>query len=78
MDSRVLGLQSQVNVDHKNIYAWEQILSERPDYRDGWIQLANLYYQSGDKIEAKTAILKAKELDPNNETVLSFEKFLEN
>jgi len=75
---RTLGLQTQIKADQKSIYEWEQILLERPDYRDGWIQLAANYYQSGDKDHALEAILKAKSLDPNNEIILSFEKFLNN
>lgn len=77
-NQRILGLQSTVKSDQQEALKWEQILKERPDYRDGWIQLAAIYYQLGDKQKSKEAILKAKSIDPNNKTVLSFEKFLEN
>jgi len=73
----VLGIKTQTDRQSSTIYEWQQILTERPDYRDGWIQLGSLYYQAGDKEKAKEAIQKAKEIDPNNENVLSFEKFLE-
>lgn len=76
IDSRTLGSQIKVGSKQETVYQWEQILTERPDYRDGWIQLAALYYQLGNKEKAKEAISQAKNLDPNNENILSFEKFL--
>jgi len=75
-EQRVLGLQTKLRADQKMAFDWEQILAERPDYRDGWIQLAAVYYQLGDRQKAKEALKKAKSLDPNNETVLSFEKLI--
>lgn len=75
---RILGLQTQAKLDQKTIEDWQQILLERPDYRDGWIQLATSYFQLGDKENALAAILKAKELDPTNTNILSFEKFIRN
>ena len=77
MFKKVLGAQTQLKLDQQTIAAWEQILDERPDYRDGWIQLAAAYYKIGDKQKAKEALLKAKALDPTNEVILNFEKLLE-
>ena len=74
--SRTLGLQTKAVPKQETVYQWEQILTERPDYRDGWIELATLYYELGEKEKAKEAISQAKNLDPNNENILSFEKFL--
>lgn len=75
-DLRVLGSQSNIDTRQETVYRWEQILAERPDYRDGWLQLASLYYQQGNKQKAREAVNKAKNLDPANENVLAFEKFL--
>lgn len=77
MALKVLGQQTELKTDRQTITAWEQILKERPDYRDGWIQLAAAYYKTGEKIKARETLLKAKALDPTNETVLNFEVFLE-
>jgi cytochrome c-type biogenesis protein CcmH/NrfG len=77
MSQKILGQQTQIRADQQTITAWEQILEERPDYRDGWIQLAAAYYKIGERLKAKQALEKAKALDPNNETILNFEKFLE-
>ncbi|PIV00394.1 hypothetical protein COS55_03610 [Candidatus Shapirobacteria bacterium CG03_land_8_20_14_0_80_40_19] len=74
MDLRTLGMQAQVKADQETIYKWEQLAQERPDYRDGWIQLAVAYYKSSDKEKALWALQKAKEIDPNNETLLKIEK----
>ncbi len=78
INQRILGLQTQLNTDLKTTYDWEQILAERPDYRDGWIQLSAIYYKLGEKQKAKEAILKAKSLDPNNQTILSLEEIFGN
>jgi len=75
---RILGLQTQLKANWEEVSSWEQILNERPDYRDGWIQLAAVYHKLGNIPKAKEALLRAKALDPTNETILSFEKFLEN
>jgi cytochrome c-type biogenesis protein CcmH/NrfG len=75
-EQKILGIQTQLKADQQTIAAWEQILEERPNYRDGWIQLAAAYYKIGDKQKAKEALQKAKELDPTNEVVLNFEKLI--
>lgn len=73
----VLGLQAQAQEAQKKAFEWEKILRNRPDFRDGWLQLAAIYYKIGDKQKAREAIVQAKALDPNNESILSLEKFLE-
>ena len=75
---RILGLQTKLHADQRAAFDWEQILAERPDYRDGWIQLAAICYKLGDKEKARDTLSRAKALDPYNETILSFEKILEN
>lgn len=47
---------------------WENQVKLKPDYRDGWIQLAIRHYQLYEMEKAKTAINKAFEIDPNFET----------
>lgn len=75
-EEKILGAQIQLKTDQETIVAWEQILEERPDYRDGWIQLAAAYYKIGDKQKAKEALSRAKAIDPANKTILNFEKLL--
>lgn len=69
----VLGQKVQVENDSKLIMAWEQYLEERPDYRDGWIQLATKHYNLGQLDKAKKALSKAKLLDPDNQVVENLE-----
>ncbi len=73
---KILGSETKLKTDQETILAWEQILEERPDYRDGWVQLAAIYYKADQTDKARQALLKAKTLDPTNEVVLNFEKFL--
>lgn len=64
----VLG--ASVSNDDKIIY-WEEFLKSYPDYKDGWIKLAKLYYQKGDIQSAEVALEKAVEIDPNSEEIRS-------
>ena len=51
----------------KLISLWEQITVQKPHYRDAYLQLAYLYYQS-DKIQlAKQSLQQALDIDPNFE-----------
>lgn len=47
---------------------WEGVVRKYPDYKDAYFQLAILAYQLGEKEEAKQAITKVLELDPNDST----------
>ena len=60
----------------KLITEWEEIISEKPDYRDGYLQLALLHYQLYENKRAKEYLQKALELDPNFEAAREMEKIL--
>ncbi len=77
-EKNILGIQTQLRSDQKIAFDWEQVLAERPDYRDGWIQLSAIYLKLGEKQKALEAILKAKSLDPHNQTILSLEEAIGN
>ncbi len=55
---------------------WEKLIAFSPTYRDGYLQLAVIYYQLGDADKAHEYISKVYELDPNYElpTTLFFLK----
>lgn len=55
---------------------WEGIVSEKPDYRDGFIQLALLHYKLYQNEKAKEYLQKALELDPNFKPAREMEKIL--
>jgi cytochrome c-type biogenesis protein CcmH/NrfG len=78
MNLRTLGMQAQIKADQETIYKLEQLIQERPNYRDGWIQLAVAYYKNNDKGKALEALQKAKQIDPNNETLLQIEELWSN
>lgn len=52
----------------EEIKFWEKEVKIKPDYRDGWIQLAVRYFELYKIEEAKQALEKAYRLDPNFET----------
>jgi tetratricopeptide (TPR) repeat protein len=49
----------------KLISGWEEVLEKYPDYRDGYLQLAYLYYKLDKNKQAKENLKKALALDPN-------------
>ena len=60
----------------KLISYWEEILEKYPNYRDGYLQLAYLYYKIYQDEKAKENLTKALELDPNFETAQELLKIL--
>jgi len=73
---KILGAQTQLKLDQGTVAYWEEILKERPNYRDGWVQLAASYYKTGNWEKSEEAIGRAKQLDPQNELILNFEKII--
>lgn len=59
------------------IVYWEKIIQTKPNYRDGYIQLAALYLQEGNLEKAKAMVVKAKNIDPLSSGVVELEKILE-
>jgi len=49
----------------KLISGWEEVLEKYPNYRDGYLQLAYLYYKTYQDEKAKENLTKALRLDPN-------------
>ncbi len=58
------------------ISAWEKIVAEKPNYRDGYLQLAVLHYKIYENTKAKEYLQKALELDPNYEPAKELQKIL--
>ncbi len=55
---------------------WQKIISEKPDYRDGYIQAAFLAYRLKNLDAARMYIDKALLLDPNFETAKTLQKYI--
>lgn len=55
---------------------WEKIVSERPFYRDGFLQLASLSFKIGQKDAAQNYLQRALEIDPNFEAGLKLKEAL--
>jgi len=58
------------------ITAWEKILTEKPGYRDGWLQLAFLHAKLNQNEKAKECLKKTLALDPNFTLARELEKIL--
>ncbi|MBU3956928.1 hypothetical protein KKI19_01420 [Patescibacteria group bacterium] len=90
-DNQVLGEQTNPQLEElwqkkyysdpedikKLITAWEKIVSEKPNYRDGYLQLAYLHYKLYENEKAQECLEKAIELDPNYELARELKKILE-
>lgn len=48
---------------------WLSMAEKYPDYRDAYIQLAQISYREGNLPQAHAYLLRAQLLDPNNETI---------
>lgn len=80
--TNVLGAHTELNTvlsqwDHAS-YArersydyWKQIIAIHPDYRDGYMQLAQAAYNLAYFDEAKQYVVQAQALDPNNKAITS-------
>lgn len=59
-------------------YYLKNVLSQHPTYRDGWVQLAKIEYELGNREEMQNAIAKVKELDPTSKDLDSLQNLLSN
>jgi cytochrome c-type biogenesis protein CcmH/NrfG len=76
LQKNVLGQQTEVKRDQEAVYQWEKIVQEKPGCRDCWLQLSAAYLKLEEKTKAKQALNSAKQIDPNNEHLVSLEKLL--
>ena len=55
---------------------WQQIVLEKPNYRDGYLRLSLLHYKIDESEKANEYLEKAFGLDPNYEPARQMEKIL--
>lgn len=72
--SKVLGTETPDL--SKEMLFWEKIVSENPTYIDGWLELARVSFELGDKDYAIGALNSAKAINPNSEKIEVLEKEL--
>lgn len=89
-DSQVLGQRTSASLDklwqrkrEANpeeikglIQSWEKIIAEKPDYRDGYLQLALLHYKLYEDQKAEEYLQEALIIDPNFEAAKQLTEFL--
>lgn len=85
-DSQVLGISSRFDSVSKSVFLqenlekeadyWKQIVYLQPGYRDGYLQLALIYYRLSENGLALANFKQAQMLDPNHPDVQSVGKIL--
>ena len=55
---------------------WEEVVAEKPDYRDGYLRLALLHFKLYENKEAREYLEKALGFDPNFEPAKEMERIL--
>ncbi len=85
--NNVLGLTSEMNEIRKAVFpqeavsreiaGWEKLISTRPNFRDGLLNLAVRYWQIDNNEAAQKNFVQARKLDPNNKTVQKVNELLE-
>jgi cytochrome c-type biogenesis protein CcmH/NrfG len=67
----VLGNNIQIQNKVIDKDSLENIINLYPNYRDGWLQMADYYYKNNNQKMAKECLLRALQIDPNNENIKS-------
>lgn len=63
---KILGSKTEAKTDYnQQIVFWQNWQQHHPEYRDGFVQLAYLYQKSGNVLQAKIAVQKIFQVDPN-------------
>jgi len=77
-NKRVLGVsyEQPVRNTSSEIAFWQEFLAKNPTYFDGWIELAGLKFEAGDKESGYSALNKARQINPNSEKLKMLEESL--
>ena len=77
-NKRVLGVsyEQPVRNTSSEIAFWQELLAKNPTYFDGWIELAGLSFEAGDKETGYSALNKARQINPNSEKLKMLEESL--
>lgn len=69
-------IKNEPQAIREEISYWENVVSQKPDYRDAYLQLAILNYQIYENEKAREYLKKVQELDPNFQPAKELEKIL--
>ena len=77
-NKRVLGVSYEQPVRNvsSEIAFWQEFLAKNPTYFDGWIELAGLKFEAGNKETGYSALNKARQINPNSEKLKILEESL--
>lgn len=78
--SPVLGASTSAKEEQKKKEAiyWQNIIAVHPDYRDAYVQLAQISYNQGNITDAHTYLMRAQNIDPNNKDINALVDFTSN
>jgi len=62
--------------DSRTLHDWQQIVSTHPDYRDAYVQMAEISYTQGNLKQTKAYLASAAALDPNGKAVTDILRFI--
>lgn len=74
--NEILNIEKQTSKIKSEIYYVNQTLIKYPLYRDGWFKLSQLYWQIYRDNDAKFALERSLEIDPNFMPALNFKKYV--
>lgn len=73
---KVLGASIDITPLQNEENYWQNLVSKTPSFTDGYLQLAKISVELGNKNQGEGYIIKALSLDPNNTKVISVQKEL--
>lgn len=75
-NKKVLGASIDTSPIQKERAYWREVVTDNPTYVDGYLQLAKVDVELGNKNEATDFIEKALSLDPNSSKITEAQRTL--
>lgn len=69
IDKKIVADQREIKITKMEIERWEKITINYPNYRDGYLKLANLYWKLFDEDKTNYFLEQVRRVDPNSETL---------
>lgn len=76
IDKKIVTDQREINITKMEIEKWEKITTNYPNYRDGYLKLANLYWKLFDEDKTNYFLEQVRQLDPNLPALQQWEESL--
>ncbi len=73
---KVLGTSVDTSPLQEEKSYWQNLITDNPTYTDGYLELAKINFELGNKVEALNSLNKAIVLDPNSNKIREVQKIL--